>query len=337
MSVGERALLCCAGGGIGDSLVASVVARALRGRFGVVDAVTLPGHRDALMHSRDVDTVLCDDGAAIGRLRDLLAARSYDAAVVTWATERIARALQAARIPVRVGQSRRFYSYRFTHRVDVRSECGDVTSPWVDVLLDYARALGASTDARIPSFEPTAADAHAAAAVLDRCGLAAARFVILNPCNAIASQRSHWPTGGWVRLARALAQRGSAVLVSGSPREAAIAARIASEAGEPRVRSVAGQLDIGGFGALAARAAAWIGITTGSMHVAAAVGTPTLGIFPFQSDFPDRWAPQGRAVAVVRPSFRCHTGDTKERCADYACIEALDVSQTLAALDRLLG
>ena len=36
------------------------------------------------------------------------------------------------------------------------------------------------------------------------------------------------------------------------------------------------------------------------MHVAAAVGAPTVGIFALQSDEPERWAPLGARVAVVR-------------------------------------
>ena len=41
---GERALLVAAGGGIGDTLLAGVVARALAERYAAVDAVVLPAH-----------------------------------------------------------------------------------------------------------------------------------------------------------------------------------------------------------------------------------------------------------------------------------------------------
>ncbi len=71
------------------------------------------------------------------------------------------------------------------------------------------------------------------------------------------------------------------------------------------------------------------------MHVAAAVGCPTVGIFPFQSDFPERWAPLGRRVEVVRASYPCHDGDTKESCRDYACIANLDVPRILSAVAAL--
>ncbi|HEV7179167.1 MAG TPA: glycosyltransferase family 9 protein, partial [Candidatus Baltobacteraceae bacterium] len=101
--------------------------------------------------------------------------------------------------------------------------------------------------------------------------------------------------------------------------------------------SIAGSTGIGAFGALAARAHAFVGITTGAMHVAAAVGAPTVGIFPFQSDFPERWAPLGARTAIARASYPCHPGDTKESCPDYACIASLDVPRIIAAAESLAG
>ena len=335
----SRALLYCAGGGIGDSLVATLVARALHRRFDAVDALTLPGHREALERVPDVDAVCVDEGGDPRALAASLAARGYAACVVTWATARTARVAQDAKIPVRVGQARRLYSSRFTHRVVVRSELGDVTSHWSEILLDYARAIGCDTDDRIYRFEPTAPDEAEAAGVAARLGIEpadlSAGFVILNPCTAIASRVPAWPTGGWAGLARALRARyGVPILISGSPQDAEIA-RAVAEQGGAGVDPVAGALSIGAFGALARRARAFVGITTGSMHVAAAVRCPTVGIFPFQSDYPERWAPLGERTGVVRPFYRCHPGDTKERCRDYACVGAIDAARVLAALDAV--
>jgi ADP-heptose:LPS heptosyltransferase len=336
--VNDRALLYCAGGGIGDSLVATVVARALRARFSRVDALTLASHREALVRVPDVDDVLVDDGGDEAALAGVLAGRGYHASIVTWATPRTARVCELAGIPLRVGQARRLYSYRFTKRVAIRSERGDVLSHWSDILLDYARAIGCDTDDRAYRFVPTAQDAREAEAVLRDTLSDDDGFVILNPCNAVASQRNLWPVEGWAVLANALRERlGHRILVSGSPSDAAIAdAVVRSARADGEVVGIAGRLSIGAFGALATRARVFVGITTGSMHVAAAVGCPTVGIFPFQSDFPERWAPMGRHVAVVRPTYRCHPGDTKENCPDYACIASLDVPRILAGVESLV-
>jgi ADP-heptose:LPS heptosyltransferase len=328
----RRILLYCAGGGIGDSLVASVVARALRTTYEAVDALTLPGHRSALERVPDFDAVLVDDGGDVETLASSLRERAYDVCVVTWATARTARVPKLAKIPVRVGQARRLYSGDFTKRVVVRSEQGDVTSPWVDILLDYARALGCDTDDRTPAFLPTPEDEREATA------LGYSDFIILHPTNAIASKRGIWPLQGWAALARTLAARfDCTVLLSGAPADAAINSDILRATQDDRVIDIAGKLGIGAFGALAQRARGFVGITTGTMHVAAAVGAPTLGIFPFQSDFPERWRPLGLQTAVVRASYPCHRGDTKENCRDYACIANLDVERILAAATSLIG
>ncbi len=330
----SRALLYCAGGGIGDSLVATLVARALRARFAHVDALTLAAHRAVLQRVPDVDAVFVDDGGEEGLLAGELRARNYGACVVTWATPRTARVPSLAGIPVRVGQARRIYSFRFTKRVVVRSEDGDVTSHWSQILLDYARAIGCDTEDRFYRFVPTHGDQREA----EQIAIANGRFLILNPCNAVASRRGVWPLNGWAELARALRrEQGSRIVITGSPADAPAAEGIARLCGDDDVVSIAGRTSVGAFGALAQRAQAFVGITTGSMHVAAAVGCPTVGIFPFQSDFPERWSPLGARTAVVRASYPCHKGDTKENCPDYACVANLDASRILPAVASLVS
>jgi ADP-heptose:LPS heptosyltransferase len=331
-----KALLYCAGGGIGDSLVASVVARALHEKFERVDALTLGGHKSALERVPDIDDVLVDDGGSETELASELAVNGYDACVVTWATARTANVAAKAKIPIRVGQARRLYSSRFTLKVPVRSERGDVATPWSQILLDYARALGCDTTSIDPLFVPTSDDSDEAEALLQQRDVR--DFIILHPTNAVASQRSIWPTRGWAALARSLAETFDLpILLSGAPNDKTINEAIVQQAHDDRVHDTAGALGIGAFGALAQKARAFVGITTGTMHVAAAVGAPTVGIFPFQSDVPDRWGPRGPRTTTVRASYPCHPGDTKERCPDYACVANLDVPRVIAALATLLS
>lgn len=331
----ERALLVCAGGGIGDSLIASVCARALRTRFSAVDALTLPGHADALRHVPEIEKVFADDGVPLPEIAEPLRAVGYAAAVVTWATQRTARIAYAARIPVRVGQARRMYSFLFTHRVTVRSELGDVTTHWSQILLDYPRAIGCDTGDARPVFAVTEADRAEAAAVLAARGIDAARgYSIVHPTCSIAPKRPHWPLEGWVELVRALQARDPRpVLVSGAPPDVPIAERLCAATGAV---SIAGATSIGGFAAVAEGAAYFIVMHSGPMHVAAATGTPTVGIFPLQADFPDRWAPLGKRAAAVRASYACRPGERMETCPDYACVKHLAVPRVLATLDGLL-
>lgn len=334
----DKALIYCAGGGIGDSLMASLAARALHARYAKVDALTLPSHQAALERVPDVDEVLADDGGDEAQLAGRIQERGYAACIVTWATARTARVAYNARIPIRAGQARRLYSWRFTHRVAVRSEGGDVTTHWSQIVLDYARAIGCDAADGVPRFAPSDEDVAQAERLRLALGLSNGGFIILHPTNAIASQRGMWPVAGWAALARALREQFDVpVLLSGSNAEGGINERILRQAQDDGIIDIAGETSIGAFGALARDARLFVGITTGSMHVAAAVGAPTVGIFPFQTDTPERWAPIGPRTAIVRASYPCRPGERKETCPDYACIANLDVPRILTAARALLS
>ncbi len=329
---GNRALLICAGGGIGDSLVASLCARALRSKYGAVDALSLPGHRETLEHVPDIDVVLVDDGGAAGVVAERLRGR-YEAAVVTWATRRTAEIAYRANVPVRVGQSSRLYSPLFTHRVDVRSERGDVTSHWSQILLDYPRAIGCDLQNTQPHFELTQADREEADTLLKERGVEGP-FAIVHPTCAVSPTRPAWPMDGWISLVRELQTRYKIpVLVSGAPADAPLVQPLIEATG---ATGIAGATSIGAFAAVAQRANFFIVMHSGPMHVAAAVGAPTVGVFPLQADFPDRWAPLGPRVGVVRASFACRPGEHMESCPDYLCVANLSVPRVLACLDGLL-
>jgi len=331
----ERALVIAAGGGIGDTLLATVVARALRTRFSSVDALVLPAHVAVTERVPDIGRTfpLRGSGFAAG---GALAREHYDAAVVTWANTTSAIVPLAARIPVRVGQSRRLYSAAFTNRVNLRSEAGDRTTHWTQILLDYARAIGCDTTDARPRFVPTDADRADAAALL-RVHDIGERYALLHPTRGLSAQRSRWPMGGFIELARALESRDDIpLLITGSTADAGIAHAIADAAGR-RATSIAGATSIGVFGAIAQRAAYVVAMDSGPMHIAAATGTPTVGIFALQSDEPDRWAPLGTRTAIVRASYPCPPGHRKETCPDFACVRELDTRAILAAVDGVRG
>jgi ADP-heptose:LPS heptosyltransferase len=76
---------------------------------------------------------------------------------------------------------------------------------------------------------------------------------------------------------------------------------------------------------------------SGPMHVAAAVGAPTVGIFALRSDEPQRWAPLGPRTAVVRGTYPCPRWHRKETCPDFACVRELPQGEVIAAALRLAG
>jgi ADP-heptose:LPS heptosyltransferase len=328
----DRALLVAAGGGIGDTLLAGVVAHALHSRFAHVDALVLPAHRAIAEHDPAIDRVHVL-ASPVPTAEDLRAA-GFAAAVVTWATFTTAAVTALAQIPVRVGQARRLYSPLFTERVTVRSERGDRTSHWTQILLDYARAIGCDDPVAQPAFVPAQADRAAADALLAARNIDGP-FALLHPSRGLSAQRERWPAAGFIELARALRERDPIpLLVTGTAGDAAIAEAVARGAD---AISLAGATAIGTFAALAERARYVVAMDSGPMHVAAAAGAPTVGIFALQSDEPDRWAPIGPHTAVVRAVYPCPPGHRKETCPDFACVRHLDIAGIVRALDGLLA
>src|ERR1700735_675026 len=200
----DRALLVAAGGGIVDTLLAGVVAHALRSQFAHVDALVLPVHRAIAEHDPAIERVhvLASPAPTAEDLRGM----GFAAAVVTWATLTTAAIPALAGIPVRVGQARRLYSPLFTKRVTVRSERGDHTTHWTQILLDYARAIGCDDPVARPAFVPAAEDRAAASALLEARAIDGP-FALLHPTRGLSAQRERWPAAGFIALAGALRER----------------------------------------------------------------------------------------------------------------------------------
>jgi heptosyltransferase-2 len=120
-------------------------------------------------------------------------------------------------------------------------------------------------------------------------------IVTLSP-GAVGAGKA-WPPEHYAALARALAQDGVSVWVLGGPGEAAIAKQIV-ETAAGHVRDLTGT-DL--RNAILALAAADLAVTndSGLMHVAAAIGTPTVAIFGPTS--PWHWKPLNPVAAILEP------------------------------------
>jgi ADP-heptose:LPS heptosyltransferase len=222
----------------------------------------------------------------------------------------------------------------FTHRVVVRSERGDRTTHWTQILLDFARALGCDTADATPRFVVDDASRTRVRALLASAGVAEP-YVVLHPTRGISAARERWPVARLGELARALrAEQRATVVVTGSPADRAVSDAIASAGGAV---PLGGRTTLPDFAALAEASRAVVAMDSGPMHIAAAVGAPTVGIFALQSDEPRRWAPLGKRTAVVTATYPCPPSHRKETCPNFACVAELDIPAVLASLATLLA
>ena len=162
-------------------------------------------------------------------------------------------------------------------------------------------------------------------------GLGHGTAVALAPGSVGASKRwTYYP-----EAARLLAEQGLDVWVVGGPGEKALAAEIVA-AGGPRVRDLTGTDLRNGILAMAAAKVA-ISNNSGLMHIAAALGTPTMGIFGPTS--PYHWAPLNGLAATVQtktvvPCQPCH----RPVCTmnDHRCMRDIPASDVVDIAARVL-
>lgn len=88
---------------------------------------------------------------------------------------------------------------------------------------------------------------------------------------------------------------------------------------------------------LLARCTLYVGNDTGTMHLAAAVGTPCVAIFSAR-DQPGKWHPYGSNNVVLRKNPPC-AGCLLRECNEYQlrCLTEISVDEVFAACARLLG
>src|SRR5262245_25854205 len=167
-------------------------------------------------------------------------------------------------------------------------------------------------------------------------GLGSGPSIALGPGSVGASKR--WTH--YAEAARLFADQGFDVWVVGGPGEKALAQEIIS-AGGSRVRDLTGNDLRNGVLAMASASVA-ISNDSGLMHIAAAVGTPTMGIFGPTG--PYLWAPLNGLAATVQtktqlscqPCQRTVCTQNDHRCMrDIAARDIVEIAQrVLAAASR---
>jgi heptosyltransferase-1 len=157
------------------------------------------------------------------------------------------------------------------------------------------------------------------------------RYALLNPGAAWPNKR--WPPARLAAVAAELSARhGLTSVVLWGPGEEALAAEVVAGAGGAALMSP--QTGVGDLVALARGAAVMVSGDTGPLHIAAAVGTPIVGIYgPTRPARNGPFAPDD--IAVSRDSVcQCHH---RRQCRlARMCLLDIDVAEVLAAVDRRL-
>ncbi len=189
--------------------------------------------------------------------------------------------------------------------------------------------------ARLPSSEAARAEVDAA---LRSAGLPSGGYAILHPGTSGFGGFKRWPPARFSALADRLADRGVAVALTYGPGEEPLVAQVRSGA-----RSAPIPLPTSSLAALAEairRATVFVAADTGPLHVAAAVGTPLVGLFGPKD--PAIYGPMGRCSTsldatplpvVVAADVPCRPCVLR-RCPEPVCMSAIEVDTVLERVLR---
>jgi ADP-heptose:LPS heptosyltransferase len=244
-----------------------------------------------------VDSVI-EAGGDLRRLTARLRGFGADLLVSIARGARVPWAAARAGIPHRVGPGYRWYSGLFHRRVCEHRRAGRRHE--LEYALSFAHRAGAAAGpARFPLRIPPSIVAQGASR-LASCGVRDP-VALVHPGSGGSCPA--WPVGHYLDLADRLVAAGISVVFSVGPDDAAVASAIDGSPGARRVPRLGGGLLE--LAAAAARAAIVVSNSTGPLHLAAAVGTPVLGLYPpWPTCGVSRWGPyaeNGWAIEAPPP------------------------------------
>ncbi|MCL2790065.1 MAG: glycosyltransferase family 9 protein [Desulfobulbus sp.] len=158
------------------------------------------------------------------------------------------------------------------------------------------------------------------------------RFLYINP--TARWQSKFWIAARWSSLCDRLEAEGVRTVFGGGPGDLAhIQSIVDTMTHEACI--AAGRLNLPASIALMKKAAAYVGVDTGPMHIAAMVGTPVVALFG--PTHPERVRPYGVRHAVVRADGLDCLCCRKRDCSHQRCMEGITTDMVYDRITALIG
>jgi heptosyltransferase II len=248
----------------------------------------------------------------------ILLQNAFDAALVTW----------MAGIPVRIGYNRDARGVLLTHPIPV-PEPGEIPRHERFYYLELLRRAGLMErfppcDAiRLDGIDAARADG---AAHLARLGIEGT-VIGVSPGAAFGGAK-RWPADRFAQVAREFPR----ALLFGSNAERELCDRIAADV--PGAVNLAGQTTLREFIDLASVCRLFLTNDSGAMHIASAVGVPTVTVFGATDD--TTTGPTGPLARVVREHAECSPCLLRECPIDHRCMTRVTPERVTTVARELL-
>jgi heptosyltransferase III len=203
--------------------------------------------------------------------------------------------------------------------------------------LSPLEALGVDLRVTVPSFQPSLFETAKALALLGKHHLRPNAFVAVHAGASFKGRQ--WQPERFAEAIDEIARgTGLGVVLVGGPSERQATAPILARTATPVVDLV-GRLSLETLLAVLKQARLFLGNESGPMHMAAAAGTPVVGLFGLTH--PSRWGPVGVPSIALRPPMPCDCV-AKDLCrwpdpSKACCVWRLEVKPVVDAVRAVLA
>ncbi len=290
--------------------------------------------------SADVDDVIVfqEPGrhAGIGgkfRLAGELRNEGFDCAILLQNAIEAAIIAVLAVIPLRAGYNSDGRGVLLTHAVRRTKAIRQVHQ--IDYYIEMVRALGCTSAGRDVHLRPGEDYDGLARALFSRFGIDENRPIIgIAPGAAYGPAKKWFPERFAAVADRLSGDSGAQMILFGSAGDRESTATVQGSARHPLI-DIAGMTNLKEAIALIARCSLFISNDSGLMHVAGALGVPTIAIFG--STNPVTTSPVGERSVVIHHDLDC-SPCLKPVCpTDFRCMEMIGVEEVYAAARKLLA
>jgi len=222
-----------------------------------------------------------------------LEADRYDVAVDLVAKLPTARRHFLARVPIRIGNSGRWFSALYNRRRAVRRSralLNEAEYNWQFISMVEEPLRHSNLNCVL---EPTDFKR-----IESRGGMADSSIVLM-PGKSISAES--WPVENWLSLAELMVREGLSPVFLLGPAEEDLLERLKGFVEQNRAVSVLSRLSLTDTLGLLSVARGYIGTSTGITHLASVFGLPGVALYPErQSMLPSRWAPFHSSLSVMQ-------------------------------------
>jgi lipopolysaccharide heptosyltransferase II len=273
------------------------------------------------------------------QLVSTLRTQRFDVVIHTYPRFPLALITWIARIPIRVGTGYRWYSVLFNRKLYEHRK--DATRHELEYNLNLLKILGCTFDSQSisPSLEVRQDIIEKVKAMLAHKGIQRdEKFIILHPGSSGSAR--NWSAKNFGILGEQLAMLPNIrVIITGGKNEQELVEHTQTLVGNNAVTFI-DELTLKEFAALAKLSSLFIANSTGPLHIAAAVGTAVIGLYPHVVPMTaERWGPVTKKKIIFSPKNQpadCNKC-VLENSSACECMETIGINDVFEAAKKLLS